>query len=175
MHPVIHLGYALEYEQPALVAEALSMASIHEADYTGLNLFFPLSDEAAGGVGKHREKTLFQLFQEMREDKTLRESCKGPEIEHIKNVVPKAVKELVHYAGQYTVSREQIDESTLEMLDVMGKISFSRQLVRACFAKTLLVVPKLPSLQWEPISLMCTRQISSRCMPSMPWSSGHRY
>lgn len=38
LHPMIHLGYGLEFNQPAIVAEALANAAIHD-DFMGTICF----------------------------------------------------------------------------------------------------------------------------------------
>jgi hypothetical protein len=124
MHPVLHLGYALEYAQPALVAEALAQAAIHERNNDALSLFFPTTEKAARENQKSGQKGLLQLMQEIGQDAKMRESFKGPELERIKNVINNAFDGIVHHTMQYTIAAEDVEMRILEMLDVIGEFSF---------------------------------------------------
>ncbi|KAH7028435.1 hypothetical protein B0J12DRAFT_584101 [Macrophomina phaseolina] len=120
MHPVIHLGYAFEFNQPAILAEALAMASVHERDTAGLCKYMMAAEKASIGSGKAGSSSLRKILTEARQVKKLREAGrKGSQIEKVKNVIPNAFDELVHHASQYTISTEQIEERMVEMLDIM--------------------------------------------------------
>ncbi|KAK5311540.1 hypothetical protein LTR93_011693 [Exophiala xenobiotica] len=122
MHPVLHLGYALEYGQPALVAEALAQAAIHERRNKELTLFLPAAEKAAAQSSKAGSKTLLQLMQEIHKDSKLHEAYLGPEPERIKNVINNAFDEIVEYTSQYHITAEQLEPRLLEMLDVIAAL-----------------------------------------------------
>ena len=50
-HPYLHFGYAFEYNQPALVAEGLAMASVHDPDFEKMGPIYIEAEKLAGGAG----------------------------------------------------------------------------------------------------------------------------
>lgn len=120
LHPIIHLGFAIEFNQPALIAEALAQTAIHE-DWTGPRFLWP-AEEAAGRIGKPGKKTMLQLLEEARADKKLASSVLWEDGNKLRDgVLKRAPEEMLKYASQYTVSEEQIQEKFAEMVDVSGK------------------------------------------------------
>ncbi|OJJ62162.1 hypothetical protein ASPSYDRAFT_146077 [Aspergillus sydowii CBS 593.65] len=117
LHPIIHLGFALEFNQPAIVAEALAQTAIHD-DWTGPKFLFPV-EKAAGGIGKKTNKTMLQLLEEARADKKLANSVHFEDGNKLRDgVLKRAPDEMIKYASQYTVSEEQMWERFVEMVDV---------------------------------------------------------
>ncbi|KAJ5892768.1 hypothetical protein N7504_009459 [Penicillium tannophilum] len=51
LHPIIHLGFGIEFNQPALVAEGLAQACLH-ADWLGLRSLLQQAEHAADGIGQ---------------------------------------------------------------------------------------------------------------------------
>lgn len=66
MHPIIHLGFGLEFNQPVIVAEALAEAAVHE---NWQKPFFLGAEKAAKETKS--SKTLPQLLDEVYADKKL--------------------------------------------------------------------------------------------------------
>lgn len=118
-HPVIHLGYAVEYNQPALVAEALAMAAIHEVDTADLTNFLIGAEKAAGGGIKPGKKTLRKILDEARADDDVRNSWRqGLQVELIKNTAHNALDGLTRYSSQYSVGADQVEDRFIEMVDL---------------------------------------------------------
>ena len=70
VHPLIHLGFGIEFNQPAIIAQGLAQTAVHD-DWLGRTFFLP-AEKMAGGVGKPGQKSLLQLINEMRADKAAR-------------------------------------------------------------------------------------------------------
>ena len=120
LHPLIHLGFAIEFNQPALVAEALAQTAVHE-DWTGPRFLFP-AEKAAGGVGKPGKKTMLQLLEEAAADKKLARSATWEDGNKLRDgVLKRAPEEMIKYAAQFTVSEEQVQEKFAETVDTCGK------------------------------------------------------
>lgn len=116
LHPLIHLGFAIEFNQPALVAEALAQTAVHE-DWTGPRFLFP-AEKAAGGVGKPGKKTMLQLLEEAAADKKLARSATWEDGNKLRDgVLKRAPEEMIKYAAQFTVSEEQVQEKFAETVD----------------------------------------------------------
>ncbi|KAI9368464.1 hypothetical protein BJX61DRAFT_523826 [Aspergillus egyptiacus] len=117
LHPIIHLGFAIEFNQPALVAEALAQTAVHE-DWTGPRYLFPTEKEA-GGVGQPGKKTMLQLLEEARSDPKLASSAHWEDGNKLRDgVLKRAPDEMIKYASQYTVSEDQMHEKFAEIVDV---------------------------------------------------------
>ena len=118
-HPYIHLGYAFEYNQPALVAEALAMASVHDPEFEKMGPVYIQAEERALRNGKNSGKSLRELIHDVRLDNDLRTSIDGSDkIDRSKNVVSNAKSSLVEYTAQYTIADGQLEEKMYEMVDV---------------------------------------------------------
>ncbi|RAH48453.1 questin oxidase family protein [Aspergillus brunneoviolaceus CBS 621.78] len=118
IHPFIHLGFGLEFEQPAIVAEALAQTAIHE-DWTGPLFFWP-AEERAGGVGRRGEKGLLAILEAMRRDETLARSVQWEDGNKMHDgVLSRAGEAMLAYAAEYSVSAEQLEERTAEMINTV--------------------------------------------------------
>lgn len=120
IHPFIHLGFGIEFNQPAIVAEGLAQTAVHE-NWTGPRFLFP-AEKAAGGVGKRGTKTLVQILQEIRADEKLASSASFSDGNKMRDgVLVRAPEEMIKYASQFTVSAEQLEERMVEMINLVGE------------------------------------------------------
>ncbi|KAJ5995633.1 hypothetical protein N7481_002610, partial [Penicillium waksmanii] len=118
IHPLIHLGFGLEFNQPAIVAQALAQAAVHD-DWIGREYFLP-AEKLAGGIGKRGEKSLLQLLNEIRADEKLAHSTKWTDGNKIREgPLSRAGDEMLKYAAQYTVSEDQIQERIADMINTV--------------------------------------------------------
>lgn len=119
IHPLIHLGFGLEYNQPAIIAQALAQAAVHD-DWIGPEYFVP-AEKLAGGIGKRGSKSLLQILNEIRADKKLAQSTKFSDGNKIREgPLYRARDEMLNYASQYTVSEDQIDERIADMINTVS-------------------------------------------------------
>lgn len=120
IHPLIHLGFGIEFNQPAIVAQALAQTAVHD-DWLGRHFFLP-AEKMAGGIGKPGQKSLLQLLNEIRTDKALIESVQWSDVNKIKDgVLHRAPEQMMKYAAQYTVSEDQVEERLADMINTVGK------------------------------------------------------
>ncbi|KAJ5381455.1 Oxidoreductase ptaJ [Penicillium cataractarum] len=142
LHPLIHLGFGLEFNQPAIVAQALAQAAVHD-NSLGRDFFLP-AEKLAGGNGKPGNKSLGQLLEEIRNDETLSRSARNTDVNKIRDgVFHRAPQEMRKYAAQYTVSEDQVEERLAEMINNVGEFEFDLVSVGAVsesFADVLFVV-----------------------------------
>lgn len=132
VHPLIHLGYGLEFNQPAIVAQALAQAAVHD-EWMGKDYFLP-AEKLAGGIGKSGKKSLLHLLNEVRADETLVQSTKWEDVNKIRDgVLTRAPQEMIKYAAEYTVSEEQVEERVADMINTVGKSLFTILSARASF------------------------------------------
>jgi hypothetical protein len=120
IHPLIHLGFGLEFNQPAIVAQALAQAAVHD-DSLGRDFFLP-AEKQAGGIGKPGNKSLRQLLEEIRKDETLSRSARNTDVNKIRDgVLTRAPQEMRKYAAQYTVSEDQLEGRLADMINNVGE------------------------------------------------------
>jgi len=123
IHPLIHLGFGIEFNQPAIVAQALAQTAVHD-EWMGPIFFLP-AEKLAGGIGKPGNKSLLQLLNEIRENKALKESVQWPDKNKIRDgVLSRAPDEMLKIASQYTVSEDQIEERLADMINTVGEFPY---------------------------------------------------
>ncbi|KAJ5191566.1 uncharacterized protein N7498_010551 [Penicillium cinerascens] len=116
VHPLIHLGFGIEFNQPAIVAQALAQTAVH-GEWMG-SLFFLPAEKLAGGIGKPGRKSLLQLLNEIRENKALKESVRWSDTNKIRDgVLSRAPDEMLKIAAEYTVSEDQLEERLADMIN----------------------------------------------------------
>jgi hypothetical protein len=120
LHPIIHLGFGIEFNQPAIVAQGLAEAACHEA---WIRPYLLETEKAAGGIGSSPGKPLAQLIDEARQDNALAESARWPDDNKIRDgTLTRTFKEMCSHASQYTVSADHLEEQTAEMINANGNV-----------------------------------------------------
>lgn len=71
LHPLIHLGFGLEFKQPVIIAEALAEAAVHD---NWLKPFFIGAEKSAKET--QDSKSLSQLVEDVNADEKLKASAK---------------------------------------------------------------------------------------------------
>lgn len=119
IHPIIHLGFGIEFNQPAIVAQGLAEAAVHE---NWIAPFLLDTEKAAGGVGSRPGKSLTQLLRDVRSDKILSESAHWSDGNLMRNgTLKRAPEKMREYAKQFTVSPNNLNEQLAEMINALGK------------------------------------------------------
>jgi hypothetical protein len=121
LHPLIHLGFGVEFKQPAIIAEALAQTAIHE---TWMGSFFFESEKVAeaNGADPKNTKTVVQLLDEIRADKKLSSAAHWDDGNKVRDgILKRAPDEMLKYASQYVVSESQLEEKTAEMVNATGE------------------------------------------------------
>ena len=112
LHPLIHLGFGIEFQQPAIIAEALAQACVHDTWITP----YLLKTEAASTTPT--TKTLPQLLEDIRADKKLSRAANWEDGNKIRDgILVRAPEEMISYAKQWTVFPDQLEAKTAEMIN----------------------------------------------------------
>lgn len=116
LHPIIHLGFGIEFKQPAIVAEALAQAAIHSK---WLDQFF-FEVEKMVKQNQYPSDNLVNILDKIRADEKLRSAA------HFGNVIREVVlgpakEEMIKYASQWRVDPDQLGEANAEMINAAGK------------------------------------------------------
>ncbi|KAJ4293366.1 hypothetical protein N0V90_008648 [Kalmusia sp. IMI 367209] len=117
LHPIIHLGFGIEFQQPAIIAEALALAAVHDS---WMAPFFIEAEKAAksNGADPQNTKSIVQLLDEIRADKKLTASAHWGDGNKIRDgIMKRAPDEMLKYASQYVISEDQLEEKTAEMIN----------------------------------------------------------
>ncbi|KAI9926056.1 hypothetical protein MW887_004515 [Aspergillus wentii] len=116
VHPIIHLGFGVEFQQPAIIAQALAQASVH-ADYLGRHFFTP-AEKAAGGIGRYSNNTLVQIMDRMRADRKVAASVHYEDSDKFQEgLLKRARDEVIQHCSQWTVSEDQLEDKMAEMIN----------------------------------------------------------
>ncbi|MCJ1286083.1 hypothetical protein MMC26_005426 [Xylographa opegraphella] len=112
LHPIIHLGFGVEFKQPAIVAEALAQAAAHD------NWLAPLftETEKKAKASNLPSKSLVEILDSIRADKKLSSAAHWEDDNKIRDgILVRAKDEMIEYASQWTVKPEELEEKTAEM------------------------------------------------------------
>ncbi|KAF7872511.1 hypothetical protein EAF04_003432 [Stromatinia cepivora] len=111
VHPIIHLGFGIEFNQPAIIAEALAQASVHDEWIT--KYLLDVEKNAQPG-----NKTIPQLLDEIRADKKLSTAPEWSDGNKIRDgILGRAPDEMVKYASQWTVGKGELEAKTAQMMN----------------------------------------------------------
>jgi hypothetical protein len=112
-HPIIHLGLGIEFEQPAIMAEALAQAATHDI---WIARFIDPVTEAAKGVNS--SKSLVQLMNEAKRNEKLATAAQWKDGNKVRDgVIARAGKEMIDLAAQWTVKPDELERKTAEMMN----------------------------------------------------------
>ncbi|KAI9881230.1 MAG: hypothetical protein M1823_006671, partial [Watsoniomyces obsoletus] len=110
-HPIIHLGFGIEFQQPAIIAEALAQAATHDV---WIAKFIDPVEEAAKSTT--RSKNLVQILTEARESEKLSKCAHWEDGNKVRDgVIARGGKEVVELAAQWRVKPDELDKKTAEM------------------------------------------------------------
>ncbi|KAK2869685.1 hypothetical protein FQN49_003117 [Arthroderma sp. PD_2] len=115
VHPMIHLGFALEFNQPAIAAQALAQTAAHDKK---LETFFQPAERMASNAGRAGGKTVVQLLDELRNDPDIKGSVLWTDTNKIfDGVMHRAPDKMIKYASEFTVGPDQIEEKLAELIN----------------------------------------------------------
>ncbi|OTA23541.1 hypothetical protein BTJ68_12650 [Hortaea werneckii EXF-2000] len=115
LHPIIHLGFGVEFSQPAIVAEALAQAAVHD-NYMGK--FFSAAERAAESRRGEPSKTMVDLLDAIHDDKQLRDAPKWLDGNKLRDgIIYRAGDAMVQHTSQYHVRPDELELKTAEMIN----------------------------------------------------------
>lgn len=126
LHPIIHLGFGVEFKQPAIIAEALAQAAVHGS---WLNYFLLSAEKAAQTT--ERGKNMVNLLDDIRADKKLSTAAQWEDNNKIRDgIMVRAPEEMIGYASQWKVAPGELVKTNAEMTNAVSKSSRSASLAR---------------------------------------------
>ena len=113
LHPIIHLGFGIEFHQPAIVAEALAQAAVHTAWMR--QLLVP-AEKAAKEQDDKPSRSIVELLDEIHDDEELKHAPKWSDGNKVRDgIIGRAAERMVHYAAQINYKPSDLMEKTAEM------------------------------------------------------------
>ena len=116
MHPIIHLGFGIEFKQPAIIAEALAQAAVHT---DGMKDYFFGCEKAVEANRSGQCESLVRLLDEIRADKELSSAVRRDDANLTGGIPERALAKMTRYASRYTVEPDELDERTAEMTNAV--------------------------------------------------------
>ncbi|KAI4097423.1 MAG: hypothetical protein LQ339_006741 [Xanthoria mediterranea] len=111
LHPIIHLGFGVEFNQPAIIAEALAQAAVHDG-WIGT---FLLEVEHASSKIPH-SKSLVEILDQIRADPKLRMAAHWDDGNKIRDgTLARAPDKMIKYAAQWKVGLDELEAKAAEM------------------------------------------------------------
>jgi hypothetical protein len=127
LHPLIHLGFGIDFGQPAIVAEALAQAAVH-SPWIGPLL---LGAEKTAAENRQPSKSLVELLQEIQNDEELKNATIwGESPPFRKGIMGRGLVPMIKYTSQFTVDESELDAKKIEVLEAAG--SYSK--ISSCFS-----------------------------------------
>lgn len=116
-HPIIHLGFGVEFNLPGLVAEGLAQAA--SQDGMGIDVFFQRAEKLVQS-GSVAPTPLAKLYTQVRANSTIRTAARvsdGP-WKVRDGVLGRAMEEITQVAAQFQVhpTEDDIERATAEMI-----------------------------------------------------------
>ncbi|CZR69439.1 related to HypA-like protein [Phialocephala subalpina] len=124
LHPLIHLGFGIEFNQPAIMAEALAQAAVHANPIKK----FLLSSENVARSSTSPSKALIDLINDVYANEKLSGSARWEDREKlIDGVLARASKELIECGSQWKVAESELEKKTAEMINACFVFTFGAQ------------------------------------------------
>lgn len=120
LHPLIHLGFGVEFNQPAIIAEALAQAAVH-SDWMGP--FFFESEKAAAKrkASGEKPKSLVGLLEDIRADEKLKNSPHWDDPNKIRDgIMARAPENMLEVTAKFFLegsSEAELERKTAEMIN----------------------------------------------------------
>ncbi|KAL7931253.1 hypothetical protein V8C35DRAFT_310812 [Trichoderma chlorosporum] len=116
LHPLIQLMYGIEWRQPAIIAEGLAQAAVHE---NRVGAFLTKVEQAASSQPQSTQKTpLPQLFESVRQfsEKLATSAHYGDSNKIYDGVFVRAPDEALEFLKQVRVREDELEERLAEMV-----------------------------------------------------------
>ncbi|KAH8689131.1 hypothetical protein BGW36DRAFT_433896 [Talaromyces proteolyticus] len=130
LHPVIHLGYGIEFQQPLIVAEALAQAAITERWLEDTcDLVTERIQQQSSSQTPSANPSLLSLYERLRDNPVISNSVRpnDPPNKLRDGLIARAKEEIVPYLAEYTVQPHQLERKVAELANSSLYIAASAQ------------------------------------------------
>lgn len=125
VHPLIQLMYGLEWKQPAIVAQALAQACVHNVQ--GLDQLLLVCEQQANAAPRSTKMpSLLSMYERVRMDPQLACSVRMEDKSKIEDgIIQRAKDVMLAILEQVHVEPEELEEKTAEMFHAMVLVASS--------------------------------------------------
>ena len=117
LHPLIHLGFGIEFQQPAIIAEALGQTCIHS---TWQDSIFIETERAVEEQKPHR-KNFVDIWDSIRADQKLSTAARWEDDNKLRDgLLARASHKMIQYASHWQVDPSNLEEATAEIINGYG-------------------------------------------------------
>ncbi|PLN81049.1 hypothetical protein BDW42DRAFT_201013 [Aspergillus taichungensis] len=125
LHSPIHLGYAIEFDQPLIAAEAFALTSVHSSSY-GETLH--MIEKAVQSAPPAPGRSLIDIQQDIYSNRNIRNAMDYDDVDKLhQSVVPNAEDDVVKLVGQWRVHPDELDIRVAELLNTFTYLAASAQ------------------------------------------------
>jgi hypothetical protein len=120
LHAIIHVGYGLEFKQPAIIAEGLAMTALSKTLFGDVLM---KAEQEAESVKVDETKTLISLLDDMRKNENL--FYEGPgwgDFRQIENITVRTANDVMQNLKQFKVPVEHLWQKAAECYNFGGKL-----------------------------------------------------
>ncbi|KAF2175822.1 hypothetical protein K469DRAFT_609363 [Zopfia rhizophila CBS 207.26] len=126
LHPLIHFGFGVEFDQPPIIAEGLAQAAVHQPEVAH---FFKSTEAAMNATVDKDGRPMIDLIREVEQNDKIRNApCLGDGSFIADDPLLKAPEDLWHIAAKWHVSPDQLEEKTAEMINVNAYFTAAAQM-----------------------------------------------
>ncbi|KAK4230441.1 hypothetical protein QBC38DRAFT_507535 [Podospora fimiseda] len=113
LHPLIQLMYGMEWNQPAIVAEALAQTAVHSDQMKEYLQSAESRQSQKGRMGR-----MVDLFNEVRSNEKVSTAARSSDNQKIYDgVLERAKEEMISLASRVKIGVDEIEERTAEMFE----------------------------------------------------------
>lgn len=119
VHSPIHLGYAIEFDQPLIMAEALALTAVHDCHFGEV-----LTAIEAAASSSNGSESLINLEREIYSNKIMRQAMKYKHgVFQVRDgLLAHAKEEFMRVISLWKVKPEDLQEKTADCLNATGTI-----------------------------------------------------
>lgn len=123
LHPLIHVGFGVEFEQPAIIAEALAQTACHQ-DWVG-ELLLP-AEALAKSVSA--SKSVPALLKAVGSDEVILQAPRWTDHDKIQEgILKRSGDRMIHHIAQVQVKTKDLPARTAEMINATAYLTAAAQ------------------------------------------------
>lgn len=125
------------------MAQALAQAAVHDDQI--IRAFLLPAEMMACKIGKPGDKSLLQILNDVRTDKTLTASLEWTYENKIQDgILARASEQMIKHAAEFTVSEDQMEVRLADMINTVGQCGISNSNNRKAVILTPLIQSTIP-------------------------------
>ncbi|KAG2413445.1 hypothetical protein HFD88_002634 [Aspergillus terreus] len=121
LHSPIHIGYAIEFDQPLIAVDALALTAIHESRHGDI---LDMVEKYAQASASQPGRALVDILGDISSNKAIRKALNYEHIDKIaQGILPHAKEDFVRLVSQYRVHPDELEIKTAELLNAFTYIT----------------------------------------------------